>query len=247
MSIGLFTKSNLSHQSSVIESADSAYLPNIRFSVLDSQLTQKLRKTKLVKSQYSQTSARVSARCISQVAELWAWWIFQNKSLISTLTTAQFWESEGDYGNDLLSIFRKKMTTFLRRLCKILVRSSIAGPNDRNPPKIRLKNSWNWLVIVTPATVSQILNMKPSNHRKWIWCKSADICQEKFVKARQVNLFFGGFQPFGTTVCLCSLLTADYCVSRRPSTLFAHFWNLSSSGRPKPAIFAVNFAWMPHT
>ena len=112
---------------------------------------------------------------------------------------------------------------------------------------IRLKKSWNWLVILSPATVSQILDMTPCNHRKRIWCKSVDICLKKLVKARQLNLFFGGFQPFGTTVCLCSLLTADYCVSRRPSTLFAHFWNLSSSGRPKPAIFAVNFAWMPHS
>ena len=33
------------------------------------------------------------------------------------------------------------------------------GPNGRNLPKIRLKNSWNWLVIVMLATVWQILNM----------------------------------------------------------------------------------------
>ena len=156
--------------------------------------------------------------------------------------------------------------------------------------KIRLKNSWNWLVILSPATVSQILDMTPCNHRKRIWCKSADmylknswnwplilslatvsqilnmtLCNHHFTgnghdlnqwtfvwknlwkHVKYVNLFFGGFQPFGTTVCLYSLLTADYCVSRRPSTLFAHFWNLSSSGRLKPAIFAVDFAWMPHT
>ena len=33
-------------------------------------------------------------------------------------------------------------------------------PNVENPPKIILKNSWNWRIILVPATIWQVLNMK---------------------------------------------------------------------------------------
>ena len=38
------------------------------------------------------------------------------------------------------------------------------GPNCKNPTKIRLKNSRNWLIIIITATLRQILNMK---QMKW--------------------------------------------------------------------------------
>ena len=56
----------------------------------------------------------------------------------------------------------------------------------QNPPKIRLGNSWNWQIILVPATVWQFLN---------IWCPKrtsrefAESCLEKFVKSHQVNFF----------------------------------------------------------
>ena len=39
------------------------------------------------------------------------------------------------------------------------VRHHYHGPNGKNPPKIRSKNSWNWLIILMPETVGQILNL----------------------------------------------------------------------------------------
>ena len=62
------------------------------------------------------------------------------------------------------------------------------------------KKPLNWRVILIPATVWQILNMKLMNDRKRKSSKSAETCLEKFVKSHQVNLIFGGFQPFENTV-----------------------------------------------
>jgi hypothetical protein len=56
---GLFTKSNLSLQSSVVESADSAYILSIRFSAYAKAEENKTREI-----------AVRSSRCISQLAEL---------------------------------------------------------------------------------------------------------------------------------------------------------------------------------
>ena len=44
--------------------------------------------------------------------------------------------------------------------------------NDKNPPKIKLKNSWNWLVIRMATTFWYILKIKylqwPETEIKWI-------------------------------------------------------------------------------
>ena len=40
-------------------------------------------------------------------------------------------------------------------------------------------------------------------NRKWKLCKFAETCVEKLVTMRE--LIFGGFQPFGTTVSLCTV------------------------------------------
>ena len=39
-------------------------------------------------------------------------------------------------------------------------RARFAGRNCKNPPKIEFKNSWNWRIILVPATIWQILNVK---------------------------------------------------------------------------------------
>ena len=66
-------------------------------------------------------------------------------------------------------------------------------PNGKNPPIIRLKNSWNWLIILMPATVWQILNIKclqwPETEVVWIFW----ICLENVVKSHQMNVFSAGF------------------------------------------------------
>ena len=68
------------------------------------------------------------------------------------------------------------------------------GLTGKNPPNIRVKNSWNWLIILMPATVWQILSMKwACNERKRKLCESSETWLEKFVRSHQVNLFSVGF------------------------------------------------------
>ena len=72
--------------------------------------------------------------------------------------------------------------------------------NDKNPPKIRFKNLWNWLVICMAATFWHILKIK---HLQWPETEIKWICWNLIWKVREITagkLFFGGFQPFGTTV-----------------------------------------------
>ena len=52
-------------------------------------------------------------------------------------------------------------------------------PNIKNPPKIRLKNSWNWRVILLPATIWQILNMKC---REWPETETVWMCRKTSMK-----------------------------------------------------------------
>ena len=40
------------------------------------------------------------------------------------------------------------------------------GPNVKNPPKIRLKNSWNWRIVLVPATIWQTLKVKRAQRLK---------------------------------------------------------------------------------
>ena len=65
------------------------------------------------------------------------------------------------------------------------MRRLTVGPNGKNPPKIRLENSWNWRTILFSATVLQILNM---------WCtkclNSTDInwiCWKLLGKIREIT------------------------------------------------------------
>ena len=39
-------------------------------------------------------------------------------------------------------------------------KSSIVGPNSKNPPKMGFKNLWNWLVILVTASIWQLLNIR---------------------------------------------------------------------------------------
>ena len=70
---------------------------------------------------------------------------------------------------------------------------SVLDQRPKNPPKIRLKKSWNWLIILMPATVWQILNLKQMQRPEtetfqicWNWL-------QKIVKSNQVNLFSAEF------------------------------------------------------
>ena len=65
--------------------------------------------------------------------------------------------------------------------------------NVKNPPKIE-KKSWNGLVILVPATVWQVFNMRqrPETEIKWI-CWNLIWNFKKLVKSHQVNLFLVGF------------------------------------------------------
>ena len=71
--------------------------------------------------------------------------------------------------------------------------------------------------------LQQFDNQKLRNRNR---CKFADICSKKLVKSHQVNLFFGGFQLFGTTMRSSSDLSRDLW---RPPTSH-HFWFYSERG-----------------
>mgnify|MGYP007048907399 CR=1 FL=1 len=63
---------------------------------------------------------------------------------------------------------------------------------------IRLKNSWNWLVILYVSTRLTNSEYSACNDPKW---KLEEICLEtKIVKLQHVYLCSGGFLPFGATV-----------------------------------------------
>ena len=86
-------------------------------------------------------------------------------------------------------------------------------PNVKNPPKIRLKNSWNWQFIVMPATVWRILNVLqmqlPETENVVNLLK---LVLKKLVKSRQENLFLAGFRRL-----------EPLCISLRPETTAAAF------------------------
>ena len=66
--------------------------------------------------------------------------------------------------------------------------------NDKNPPKIKLKNSWNWLVIHMAATYWHLLKIK---HLQWPETEIKWICWNRFWKNSwnhiRWNLFLAGF------------------------------------------------------
>ena len=100
---------------------------------------------------------------------------------------------------------------------------------SKNLPKIRLKNLWNWRVILVPATIWQVLNMKcmewPETEAFWIY--------RNFVKSFHVNLFLAGFthlRPMCSSVCWgCSCL--GYWVCAR-----ANRWSHASAGQCTPVL-----------
>ena len=73
-------------------------------------------------------------------------------------------------------------------------------PNVKNLPKFRLKNSWNWRIILVPATIWQVLNLTCT---EWPETEASSICRnlhEKFVKSlHDVNLFLEGFSHLKPT------------------------------------------------
>ena len=63
------------------------------------------------------------------------------------------------------------------------------GPNSKNSPKIRFENPCNWLIILVPAAIWQLLNMKRMQFTE-IEVNLLKFCWKlKLVKSRQVNLF----------------------------------------------------------
>ena len=76
----------------------------------------------------------------------------------------------------------------------LLLLQPTVGPNCKNSPKIWIKNPWYWLVIITPATVWQILN---TEWTKWTETKLMWICWNLLGKIREItsgqNLFLAGF------------------------------------------------------
>ena len=100
----------------------------------------------------------------------------------------ELWSRGGQQLNKILMIL-PAATSRVPSAC------SPVGPNYKNPLNIILKNSLNWLIILRPATVWQILRMKRMKIVRIIW--------KLLVKIREMTsseLIFGGFQLFGTTV-----------------------------------------------
>ena len=67
--------------------------------------------------------------------------------------------------------------------------------NSKSPPKNWLKKkSWNWRIMLLPATILNMKGMqKPEMEIKWIcW----NLFGEKIVKSHHVNLFLAGFSYF---------------------------------------------------
>ena len=74
------------------------------------------------------------------------------------------------------------------------------GPNGKNPPKIRFKNSGNWLVTLMPTTVWQTFNMNP---KQWPETEIIRIywnLPKWFVKSQQVNFFVASFRHLESQV-----------------------------------------------
>ena len=63
--------------------------------------------------------------------------------------------------------------------------SAAAHTKRQKPPEIRLKNSWNWQIILVPATIWQIFNVKQrqSTETELIW-----ICWNLLIKTREITL-----------------------------------------------------------
>ena len=69
----------------------------------------------------------------------------------------------------------------------------IVGPNIKNPPNIRMKISWNWRIILMPATIWQVLKVKRTQRPK---TEVVRICWNLKGKTREITLselIFGGF------------------------------------------------------
>ena len=71
------------------------------------------------------------------------------------------------------------------------------GPICKNPPTIRLKKLWNWLMS---ATIWHIFSMR---HKQWTETEIISIWWNLLEKIREINsgeIIFGGFKPFWTNV-----------------------------------------------
>ena len=116
-------------------------------------------------------------------------------------------------------------------------RRRTVGANCKNLPKIASeKKSWNWLVILVPATVWQILNIKCVwNDGKRKLRESFETCLEKFVKSHQVYLISAGFgHSHRRSPCRCcsQQSRAKPKIGPRPPSLFgAALAGRSAAGR----------------
>ena len=73
-----------------------------------------------------------------------------------------------------------------------LLAPAAAPPSCKNPPKIGFtKNSWNWLIIVMPATFWQILNITQMQ-----WPETEMLSISKNGEITSCELILGGFRPF---------------------------------------------------
>ena len=80
-----------------------------------------------------------------------------------------------------------------RRSVPMLGLRHIVGPNIKNPPNIRMKISWNWRIILMPATIWQVLKVKRTQRPE---TEVRLICWNFYGKTREITLeelIFGGF------------------------------------------------------
>ena len=97
-------------------------------------------------------------------------------------------------------------------------RHRTVGPNRKTLSKIWFKNSWNWLIILVPATIWQVLNMKctlwPETEVMWI-------CRNFFWK--------NSWNHFGQTYFRRVLTSYNHRRAAAPSTFVVHcIWTLPS-------------------
>ena len=99
------------------------------------------------------------------------------------------WLSPGIYCRSWLHTATHSSPRRCRRRCRRR-RHRTVGPNRKTLSKIWFKNSWNWLIILVPATIWQVLNMKctiwPETEVMWFFLK-------KLVKSLWANLFPASF------------------------------------------------------
>ena len=92
------------------------------------------------------------------------------------------------------------------------------GQIAKKPPKMRFKNSWNWWIILAPATIWQVLNVK-LRHRKRKLCKFDKIFVEILVKVLWVNFFPAGFSHLKP---LCAVQHAPLSTRRHICAMGSH-------------------------